>query len=195
MSTENEDEKPVVVIDAQPATKGRNSVIPIRRPSIIKKPSITKPVFVPTRDEDFTKALVEDKERFIDGDPLVRAVEGRTSQADIYKSIRVEIARELASMRHQRLEHERVGKDTAAISAKRIDAMTKLVGLEKELKKLNADVIDFKSEKMQVVFSMWLDIIRDIASQVMAPEQLDLFFNKMATYFDGWEQRASDRVR
>ena len=148
-----------------------------------------------TSDLEYHAAMVEEKAKFIDNDPVVNASQKHTDPLSMLAYIRTEVAKESSALHFQRLENEKHGKDTSQISTRRIDALKKIADIELELKKLGADVIDVHSEKFQLIFSIWIQIIREIAEDTMSAEQLDLFFNRLTTKMEGWEERAEEVLR
>jgi hypothetical protein len=130
-------------------------------------------------------------------DPLVRAVGlNNADSVDVLKAVRAEIAREQAEMHFQRLEAEKrgIGRDPK-LSKTRIDALVKIAQIESEIRKFGAEALDFKSPKFQKVFALWVEAIKEVAVELFTPEQVDLFFNRLGTKLDGWEDRVSDTLR
>ncbi len=139
--------------------------------------------------------MIEEKSRFIDEDRVVAAARSRSEAAHMLHLIKEQIACEAAAIHFQRIENEKYGRDTAQTSTRRIDALTKIAGIELEIKKLGADLIDLRGERFQRVFKLWIDIIRQVAAETLPPEQIDLFFNRLSTEMEGWEDKVTDNVR
>jgi hypothetical protein len=148
-----------------------------------------------TSDLQYHAAISEEKARFIDSDAVVQATQGSSDAAQVLKLIRSEVAKEAAALHFQRIENEKFGKDTAQTSTRRIDALTKIANIELEIKKLGSDAIDLHGEKFQKVFALWIEMMREVASDTLSPELIDLFFNRFSTKIEGWEERAADAVR
>jgi len=148
-----------------------------------------------TSDLEYHAAMVEEKARFVDNDPVVQASGKHTDPLSMLAFIRTEVAKESAALHFQRIENEKHGKDTSQISTRRIDALKKIADIELELKKLGADVIDVHSEKFQRIFALWISIIRTICEDTMSSEQIDLFFNRLSTAMEGWEEKAEEVLR
>jgi hypothetical protein len=136
-----------------------------------------------------------EKARFIDADPMVRAVQGQLDHMSVLRLLRMEIAKEAAALHFQRVENEKYGKDTSQTSSRRIDALLKVANIELEMRKLGQDVIDLHGERFQRVFALWIEMMRETAAELLTPEQIDLFFNRFSTKMNGWEDRASDAMR
>lgn len=145
-----------------------------------------------TSDLEYHARMSEAKARFIAQDPVVTATREHADTLMILRTIRTEIASETAALHFQRVENEKYGRDTAQVSSRRIEALNKIASIEFEIKKLGADVIDLHSERFQKVFLFWIETLKDVAKVTMSPEQLDMFFNKLESSLDGWENRASE---
>lgn len=144
-----------------------------------------------TSDLEYHAEMSEEKQRFIDKDPLYKAAAGNTDSSGILHLIKMQVAKEAAALEFQRIENEKYGKDTAQISTRRIDALTKIANIELEIKKIGGDILDLKGEKFQRVFKMLIESIQEVASEVLPPEQVDLLFNRLSTALEGWEERAA----
>lgn len=149
-----------------------------------------------TSDLEYHALMAEEKERAILEDPVVKAALAKGGDpATVLRMIKIEVAKEAAALRMTRLENEKFGKDTGQTSSRRIDALVKVANLELEIRKLGAEAIDLRAERFQKIFAIWITSIRDVAGEVLSPEQLDLFFNKLTTALDGWEDRAESQIR
>jgi hypothetical protein len=146
-------------------------------------------------DLEYHALMSEEKSKFIEVDPVVKNLSGKTDSAALLATLRMEIAREAAALHFQRQENEKLGKDTAQNSTRRIDALTRIAHIELEIRKLAPDTLDVRGEKFQKVFRMFIECMRQCATETLSPEAIDLFFNRFSTMMDGWEERASDLVR
>jgi len=148
-----------------------------------------------TSDLEYHALMTEERGRFVDTDPVVRATQKNADPLDVLKIIKGEVAKESAALHFQRIENEKYGRDVAQVSTRRIDALKKIADIELEIKKLGADTLDIHSEKFQRVFKFWINTIREIAEQTMTPEQIDLFFNHLSTSMEGWEEKVAATLR
>jgi hypothetical protein len=171
------------------AAGGPNITRRVGRPrQITRKPNQT--------DLEYHQAMTEEKVGFIESDPVVKAIGARSDAVDMLRIIKHEVAKEAAALHFQRIENEKLGKDTAQVSTRRIDALTKIAGIELEIKKMGADVINLKSEKFQKVFGLLIGHFREMCVEIgMRPEQIDLLFNRLSTSMEGWEENAAELVR
>ncbi len=143
-----------------------------------------------TTDLEYHAKVIAARLKFVDEDDLVQAMADGKDPLTIFKLIRGEMAKEVASLKHAKVEIEKRGRDTVAVSGKRIDALLKLANLENEIKKLGSETVDLKSERMQRVFAFMVNTLREIATEILPPESVDLLFGKFASALEGWEERA-----
>jgi hypothetical protein len=148
-----------------------------------------------TSDLEYHALMSEEKAKFIDVDPVVEAARTHKDPMAMLAIIKAEVAKESAALHFQRIENEKYGKDTSQVSSRRIDALGKIANIELEMKKLGADTVDVHGESFQRVFQLWIDKIREIVEQTLPPEQVDLFFNRLSTALEGWEDQVSSTLR
>ena len=144
-----------------------------------------------TSDLEYHALMSEEKSRFIEDDPVYRAALGKADSAEILNIVKAQVAREAAALAFQRVENEKFGKDTAQISTRRIDALTKIANIELEVKKMGGDLLDLRGEKFQRVFAMLIESFKEVSTTVLSEEQVDLLFNALGTKLEGWEDRAA----
>lgn len=145
-------------------------------------------------DLEYHAKMAEVRETFVATDAVVKAISGHADAADMLHTIKGEVAKEAAAIHFQRIENEKFGKDTAQTSSRRIEALVKIANIELEIKKLGAEMIDLKSEKMQRVFSFFVLQIKETAGDTLSPETVDLFFNRLMSKLDGWEDKCAEMV-
>jgi hypothetical protein len=147
-------------------------------------------------DLEYHEMIVKERAEFIEEDPIVRSIQNRSDTAELMNRIKEEVARETAALHHQRLENGKFGRDTAQISTRRIDGLKKIAEIELEIKRMGADTINLKSERMQKLFQYIIAAFREGCVQInMSPEQIDLLFNHLSTNLEGWEEKAAELVR
>lgn len=147
-----------------------------------------------TEDLEWYEATAEDRAQAIADDPVVRSAGGKDPVV-LLSTLKAEVAREAAALVYQRTLLEKMGKDITAVSGRRIDALKKIADIEMEMRKIGFDQIDVHSEKFQKVFKFWIDTIQAVAQDTLEPETLDLFFNRLTTEMEGWEEKAEELVR
>lgn len=148
-----------------------------------------------TSDLEYHSAMSEEKQRFVTRDPVVVATEGKIDAPELLRKLRTEIAKEAAALHFQRIESEKFGKDTSQTSSRRIDALTKIAHIELEIAKIGPSTVDVRSEKFQRVIKLFLGFIQETAVETLPPEALNLFFNRLETKMDHWEDKAEEALR
>jgi len=142
----------------------------------------------------YNQQVSEQKALIVEQDPVVRAAENHLDAISVLHLLKLEIAKEGAAIQATRFELEKFGKDTGQLSTRRIDALNKIAHIELEIKKLGVEMVDLQGERFQRVFALWIDMIRLVAQEVLDPEQVELFFNRLETAMEGWEDRASEAM-
>jgi hypothetical protein len=145
--------------------------------------------------EKIMDELYEEHQRKLAEDPLVKILQGKPDSGSILESLRLEVAKEAASIRLEREEAERQGKETAQTSSRRITALTQIAHIELEIKKLAPDSVDVRSEKFQKIFKMFIETMRASAEATLPPEMIDLYFNHFSSAMEDWEERAAALIR
>lgn len=148
-----------------------------------------------TSDLQYHDAMLAERQDFISKDPVVLATGGKIRHMDLLCKLRHEVAREAASIHFQRIENEKYGKDTAQMSSRRIDALIKIAQIEADIAKLGPDMVDVRSEAFGKVVKLFLEFIQEAAAETLAPEVLNLFFNRLETKMAGWEEKAEAALR
>jgi hypothetical protein len=157
------------------------------------RPRKTEPK--PTKsDLEYHAETIKRKAEHVEKDAVVKAADKRENAAEVLRRIQAEVAREAAALEFDRIEQSKYGKDTASVSKARISALKEVANLELELKRLSSSVIDLKSEQMQKVFGLWIGMIQEAAA-VLPAEVADVFFNKLTSLTNGWEEKAANELR
>ena len=113
-----------------------------RPKTVSRKPDIS--------DLEYHAEMSEEKRAFIENDPVVKITKDRKEPVEVLRTISNEIAREQAALNFQRIENEKLGKDTAQVSSRRVEALAKIAGIELDMRKLGSDNIDFGSQEFLV---------------------------------------------
>ena len=148
-----------------------------------------------TSDLEYHALMTEEKMRFTESDPLVKAVESNCDTLTILHRIKLDIAREQSAIHFQRIENEKRGVDTSQVSSRRIDALERLARVELKIRETDWESINLGSEKMQKIFELWIDIMREVAQEVLPSEFMDMFFSKFSIAMEDWEEKAQNVLR
>jgi hypothetical protein len=147
-------------------------------------------------DLEYHAKMSVERQKFIDTDPLVGIIEKNPNDTlTLLHRVKLDVAREAAALQFQRIESEKYGKDSSSISIKRVKALEEIARIEIKLRQIDQDSINLHSEKIQKIFSMWIETMREVALEVLPPELLDMFFNRFATEMQDWEEKAQNNLR
>jgi hypothetical protein len=146
-------------------------------------------------DLDYHAETSKLKDAFIQQDPLVKAASSGQTSIEVLQRIKTEIARESAALLFARNEEEKYGRDTSQMSSRRISALREIASLEMEIRTLGSTVIDLRSEQFQKIISYFLECIKEVAVETLTTEQVNIFFNRLETRLEDWEERAQNLVR
>ena len=180
----------ILPVHAAPNT-GKNALVVKRGPGRPRKVE-RMPT---TSDLEYHALMTEEKMRFTETDPLVRAIEGNCDTMTLLHRVKLDIAREHSALHFQRIENEKRGVDTAQISSRRIDALERLAKIELKIREADRDSINLGSEKMQKIFALWVEVMREVAQEVLPSEFMDMFFSKFSLAMEDWEEKAQNVLR
>lgn len=144
-----------------------------------------------TSDLEYHALMVEARQKFINSDPLVKAVEGKADPVEILFQVKASVAREASSLAFEQVEAQKRGRDTAQTSSRRIEALKKIAEIELKLRELEAESINFSSERFQKVFAFFVQKLTETAEETLPEEARDLFLNRFASAMENWEEEAS----
>ena len=71
----------------------------------------------------------------------------------------------------------------------------RLAKIELKIREADRDSINLGSEKMQKIFALWVEVMREVAQEVLPPEFMDLFFSKFSSAMEDWEEKAQNVLR
>lgn len=193
--------------DSSNNTKGSNlstvaddgKIVPIHDVKVKRGPGRPRKVEKrPTSDDlKYHAEMAKERIRFVENHELVTSSKphgtGNTT-ADKLNRLKHHIAREVAVLEFNRQEAEKRGVDTTQTSSRIINSLKQIADVELEIKKLGHTVIDPNCEEIQRIFRYWLDILKQVMSDMveekaLTPEAMDLFFNRFSNLMDGWEDK------
>lgn len=146
-------------------------------------------------DLEYHAEMAEERQKYIASDNLVKKIEENSDVLGILRLIKLEVAKEAASLGFESLEQSKRGKDTGQVTSRRIEALKRIADIELKIKEIDASAINLSSERLQRLFGLWVEVMREVANETLPLETVDLFFNKFATAMDGWEERAGNMLR
>jgi hypothetical protein len=154
----------------------------------------------PTQDAlEYHAAVLRERQLVTDQDPLVDALRGRRSAADIVRRVVETLAHDAAVLGHVRDEMAKRGKnaEVAQATSRRAALLERVAALAVELGRLEASPIDPHCEPIQRAFGMLVQDFVDVARAVLSdqPALLDAYLEATARRIEGWEARIEAVLR
>lgn len=167
---------------------------PVRRPGKTGLPKKSRA----EQEAEYNQAVIEQQVAFIERDAIVKAIARGDDAPKTLHLLKERIARAAASLEFIRLEQQKRGqyhKEVPQIVSRQIAALKEIANIELEIRKLGTDALDLSNPRLRLVFKLLIDTFRDVAKEVLTPEQFDLVWNKLETELDGWEDKADSLIR
>jgi hypothetical protein len=136
--------------------------------------------------------IMEDKKRCIDEDPLVRTVHHNPESPDVLAAVMKGISEEAASLKFERQEAERQGKDTSQISMRRVNAL-KAAGdaFLKRMDQVHNGGVDLDSDDFMTVMGFIGTTINEtMLATGMRPEEAQALLTRLAAVLNSGEWKA-----
>jgi len=144
-------------------------------------------------------AILRRKQDVLDTDPVYLKTRRTPDSPDVLHEVIVGLSEEAASLKFERDEAAREGKDTAGLSAKRVQAL-RAVGETwlKRMDQVSGKLINMDTPAFQALWKFFMETIRDaMVNTKMRPEQVETVFAKFATLVgtDEWRSEAKNRMK
>lgn len=174
------------------------TVLPISTP--VRRPGKTGPPKKSQAEQEaeYNQAVIEQQVAFVERDDIVRAIARGEDAPKTLHLLKERIARAAASLEFIRLEQQKRGqyhKEVPQIVSRQIAALKEIANIELEIRKLGTDALDLNNPRMRLVFEFLINTFRDVAKEVLTPEQFDLVWNKLETEMTGWEDKVDSLIR
>jgi hypothetical protein len=145
---------------------------------------------------DYHAQMAREQVEFVDRDPIVRATDSPKESAEMLRLVRQRLARIQASLDFRRIEDEKLGgKEAAQILSRQTAVLREIAQIELKIKEMGAQTLDLRGEPMQKVFALLIGRIQKVASETLPKAQFDLFFNRLGTALEDWEDEADSVIR
>lgn len=134
---------------------------------------------------------------FIEQDAVVQAADSVTDSIEILQTLKRKIARSAAALEFQRIELQKYGKTQEAtqVVSRQITALREVAAIEAEIAEKRTQTLDLRSGDIQKVFQLFIEKIKEVASETLPHESQDLFFIRLESALEGWEDEAESRLR
>lgn len=141
--------------------------------------------------------VLAERAAVVDADALVVAARRQGDPKEVLRLVIEMLSQDAAALAHVRNELAKRGKqtDVAQITSRRAAILDRVASLTIEVDKLGTQLLDVRSDAMMTVFELWVAELREVALDVLSPEQLSVFFAKLEAKLQGFERRAEERLR
>ena len=157
-----------------------------------------RPPKIPLEPEnEMVREIMNRREKTIETSDLRQRIEQEPDSLDVLDDLMLELAREVGGLEFDRSEQIRKkGAADPTYSSKRVTAL-KAIGdmFFKKRDQLLEENFDFSSRKFQKLFEFWFRKVRNAAKQVMAEEEVELFFEQLEQDFEDWEDEAMKHIK
>jgi hypothetical protein len=166
------------------------------RPGRRPKPPIPR---LPPPATDTVADLVAAKQYHFENDPLLLQMEQDVDHDLILFHVMKGLAQEAVSLQFERSEAERTGKETSAVSVRRVNALRTLADtFLKRKEQLANKVIDLGSPAFSRLFQFMLDTFREaMLNGGIGRDQVETVFTQLSKRMadDTWETEARNRMK
>ena len=145
--------------------------------------------------QDIERELRE-REAYVQGQELVRAVADKSSTSDVIDVVLREVAEELSHLKYERKKTAREGKSTAPHTVSRIAALRQIADiLQRRQENLRQERLDLSSPQFKKVLNLWMELAYESMNQAGLNEgQIDTVFKTMQSNMKDWEKRLLETV-
>lgn len=144
-------------------------------------------------------AALQRKQQLLDIDPVLTKTKKDPDSPDVLHEVIVGLSEEAASLRFERDEKAREGKDTSGLSAKRVQAL-RAVGETwlKRMDQMAGKLIDLDSPAFSALFRHMMDTLKEAMNAAkLRDEQVETVFAKFAALIgtEEWKVEAKNRMK
>jgi len=140
-----------------------------------------------------------DKIAFLDHDPLLNQIEQGVESEDILLLVMRGFAQEAASLEFERLSAEAEGKETSAVSMRRVNTLKALGdAFLKRKDQLSGKTIDMESPAFSRLFAFMVDTFREgMLAGGVPRDQAEVVFARLSDRMadETWEQEARNKMK
>ena len=145
------------------------------------------------------RKLMENKEKTLEDDTLLNMAKECPESTDVLQQVMVGLANEAASIRFERMEAERQGKETSSLSMRRINAL-RAVGDTwlRRKEQIVSRTIDMDSPGFAILFRFIMETFRgSLEESELSSDKIKAIFARLGKTLgsDGWRQEAKNRMK
>jgi len=142
--------------------------------------------------------VLKRKDAVMNADDILEQMRRNPESADLLQAIIMGLGEEAASLKFERLEAAREGKDTSGLSSKRVQALRATAETWlKRMDQLTTRNIDMESPAFAVLFRQIMDTFREAMNFAhLRPEQIETVFSRFSNMVDDdWKDEAKTRMK
>lgn len=144
-------------------------------------------------------AILQRKQSALQGDSILKTIGSSPDSPDVLHEVIKGLGEEAASLKFEREEAARDGKDTTAISSRRVQALRATAETWlKRADQLGSKLIDLEGAPFAALFRHQMETLRDaMLGSRMRDEQIEMVLNKFADIVDSddWKNEANIRMK
>ncbi len=143
-------------------------------------------------------AILQRKQSALTGDEILQQIKVNPESADVLQAIITGLGEEQASLKFEREEAAREGRDTSGLSAKRVQALRAVAETWlKRADQITTRAIDLEAPSFTILFKFIMDTFREaMAAGRLRPEQIETVFAKFSDMVnDDWKNEAKTRMK
>ena len=153
--------------------------------------------FEPLDLSTLKNSIVPIKEDILTNDALLKGILNDDNVFDLVTVILAELAEEGASLKYERIKLEASDKSIDRISLKRAQILKMIMDVLVQRRDIALnDFINLKSPQWQVIFEHLMNKIRQTFLDLQYnTEQIELFYQKLQSNLEGFEEEAEQRLK
>lgn len=143
-------------------------------------------------------AALQRKQATLGSDEILTRIKANPESADLLTAIITGLGEEAASLKFEREEAAREGKDTSGLSSKRVQALRATAETWlKRMDQITARSIDLESPGFTTLFKFIMETLREAMNAArLRPEQVEAVFAKFSSMVDEeWKNEAKARMK
>ncbi len=143
-------------------------------------------------------AILARKTVALKDDEILRQMRADPESSDLLQAVIIGLGEEAASIKFEREEAAREGKDTSGLSSRRVQALRATAETWiKRMDQVMAKTIDLDSPGFGILFKFMMESLREAMNAAkLRPEQVETVFAKFSSMItDDWKNEAKTRMK
>lgn len=152
----------------------------------------------PSKDDiSYHAQVLAERARVVEADQIVKAASKGSNPKELLGLVVQALAADAALLGSVRDELSKRGRQTevAQITSRRAALLDRVAALTIEIDRCTPGILDVRSEAFMKVFELWVDELKDVASEILTKEQFGVLFTRLEVQYAGFEERVEERLR